>query len=760
MSFRPSIHGWPFGRVAGTESHALGPFAPPAGNLGLGGGLCWSALDRYLRGVGIPPGVERPEPGDELYTELVRRQVAAVEGVWRRASQWQARPDGSWRDRLPIPIVPGRDLASLSRAEWRRIRKSLDAATPILLTLLDPADGYRRHHAVRQLLATDWKLDDARIVLSVYDPDRPGDDRVHLSFAPAGPLDCRLNGSAVRGFWATPYDRVPPSSVRVESFGDRSVIGLNRHVGGALAVVGGRRRIDVVARNERRALLHFRRSRGESWEGSNITDRDGLGSYELHSDPAIVRSVGLMEGGLHVFARSYVGDLLHFQSGRKWRATNRTDHRRTGSGFRLTGRPVAVVGPWGRLSVLGRGQDGGLIHYTARPPLGWRAERVPGDPLLSDPVATWVGSTLHVAGINDDGDVQHREWNDERWTVTEPGHLRAANTAARVAGPVALSATNGSVCLAARSVDDRLMVVCRSAAGGWDARELGAGVSGDPVATTGPAGVHVFAATRAGTLLHAWRADDWCEEELPTTRPSLPPIPSTTGLACWGTRDELRVWGRTDDDLWSLVWRADADWTLERMTDHAGVSDRHRPGDDPLVARDGAGLPHLFFTDGHGTVLHMEPSEWREPRVGQTAGDSPVRCEPAPETEPVVAREARPEPGLEIDTEAELEGALEIETMPEIETLPDLETRLDPEPGPRLDPEPGTPPGPDSPSGAWAPADGKDFRWRRAGSSPDPSEIEPIDLSLLEGWPFTPTAEPTPEKREKADPNAGNKESA
>ena len=250
MSFKPSIHGWPFSISTPVEPHRLGLDPSSTAGAGLGGGLCWAALDRYLRGLRISRAMEAPGPGDPLYVELLRRQVAALSGVRERMVEWHDRPYGSWRDRIPLRVPGGRDVASLSRAEWAGARKRLNAGEPVLLTLLMEGDPYERGRALRQVLAVDWRRAGRRVTVSIYDPDRPSVDHAHLGFDRAGALSARLDdGGAVRGFFAVPYDRATPRGVRPESFEDRSVIGLNRTVAGHLAPVVSRKRIELVARN-------------------------------------------------------------------------------------------------------------------------------------------------------------------------------------------------------------------------------------------------------------------------------------------------------------------------------------------------------------------------------------------------------------------------------------------------------------------------------------------------------------------------------
>lgn len=629
MSFRPSIHGWPFPAPLFPEAHLLGLGAPPSGP-GLGGGLCWAALDRYLRGTRVARDTPEPMPGDPLHAELVRRNAAAQGGVWERVREWQERPDGSWRDRLPVRVGGGRDLAAMTRAQWPLIRRRLDAGEPVLLTLLGQADAYRRSRAAWQVLATGWQRRDARIVLSLYDPARPDDDEVRLTFGPAGPLDARITGGgALRGFFSVPYDRARPEPVRAETFADRSVIGLNRKIRGRMDAVAGRRRLDLVARDPDGALLHFHRKDGQDWEGANVTEREDLGTCELHSDPTAVDSAG----ALHVFARSYVGELLHFRRRRGWAVTNRTDHKRAGPRFRLAARPVPTAGPRFRISVLGVDEDGGLVHYAGHPVLGWKAEQVAGDPLIGDPVAAWVGSVLHVAGTARHGHIVHWEWDGDRWTTTDAtaAATPADGAPAQVKGRIVLRALGDTLHIAGRTGAGTLAVLSRDPQGRWSSQELGDGLAGEPVPTSGPTALHLFARQDGDDVLHAWWDHGWHAERIVATRPTLGPVPFRAGLAAWGDDHEIRVWGLGESALWTLTWRADADWSVETLDERTGVGDRHRAGDDPLVLSDHARRPHVFSTDGRGTILHFEPSE----------GSTPA-AEDAPERTP--RRSARPAP--------------------------------------------------------------------------------------------------------------------
>ncbi|HSH44496.1 MAG TPA: hypothetical protein VK966_01450 [Longimicrobiales bacterium] len=606
MTFMPSAHGWPFANTFDAGGPALGLGTSPGVGFGLGGGMCWSALDRYLDGRTIPE-TSVPSEGDPLHAELLRRQVAALAGVWERVRAWQSLPDGSWRDRLPGRWPRGRkDVASLTRAGWPRIRRALAGDRPVLLTLVLPADGYARGHAARQVLAYAYERDGAAVTLSVYDPDRPGDDNVRLGFSLSGPLDARLTGGErVRGFFPVLHDRNPAAPLRAETFGDRAVIGLNRKVRGRPSAAVRGRTLHLVARDPDGALLHFSRPRGGHWEGANVTEREELGAYELHSDPVALAAAG---PGLHVFARSYVGDLLHFRLRRGWGVTNRTDHRRAGPRFRLEGDPVPFSLPRGGTGVVARGRDGALVSYIATPLKGWWADEVPaagGAGLADDPVVACDGAEVHALARGRNGHLLHFHRAEAGWSA---GDLtRTVDGVQRVAGAPSAVFVEDRLHVFARTREGQLLRATRGEDGDWSAELVSVEITGDPVAVVGPAGIHVFAAGEAG-LMHAWSASgQWAGEDVSATRPDLPRLRPGERILAWGAADELRVLSRGEAGLQEWVWRPSSDWVAAPLAERSGVASRHIPGDDPVLADLDA--PHIFATDGAGTLVHFEPGD-------------------------------------------------------------------------------------------------------------------------------------------------------
>lgn len=713
------MHGWPFPNNLAVHPSALALAAPPVPRMGLGAGMCWSALDRYFAGVTIPRELTAPRDGDPLHAELVRRQAAAVAGLWPQVREWQALSE--------------RAVTARTRTAWLAIRSSLDAGEPVLLGILPSSDGYTRGHSAWHVLATGWSAQERRITLSIYDPGRPGDNDACLGFSLGGALDARLTGGQkVRAFFALPYDRSRPRPERVQSFADRSVLGLNRKVEGALAAVAARAGIDLVARGTEGALLHFRRRRAKHWEGSNVTEREGLGRYELHGDPAAIRTPGT----LHVFGRGELGDLLHFRLRRRWSAANRTEQKHAGPEFRITGAPLPVRRTGGRLSVFAADGDGGVIHYSAAPLRPWSAEALPGQPIIGDPLPVVTGKTLHVLGVTRAGGLLHRVRKGHGWESRE---LTAGDRfTAPIAGRLAHIVRGTTLHLWARDTDHGLVHFWRSSTGEWHTARRPAAVAGDPTVVAGPGGIHVFAPAVEG-LIHCWGEKEWFEEDILATRASLDLAGTLeSAIASWGDSSELRVFGRWGGELRMLGWRRDSDWSAIRLRDRSGVQSHHQPADHPLVMTDGKGRPHLFATDGAGTVLHVEETRWTVPVVSQGVSQGMSQAASQAASQPLGRSiPATPGPAASSPIAA---------TAPARATTPESTGRgptAAPEPADepvldRLDFETEPPPAPATPPSAVDPTPQQD-----AGL---------MDLALLDTWPPPPAAlrRPKPQRERSA----------
>lgn len=175
------------------------------GTFGLCGGMSWAALDRYFTGAPVPPSDRPPISGDDLFSELVRRQVESMSGgaLIARCLTWQVTPD-----RTPWWMFWSRGVLQMTgEREWSALKSSLEAGTPAPITIvrLGGATNPSRNH---QVVAIGYQEEEATRRVHLYDPNHPGArPSLQMTLGPGGRLlGCRqTTGEAVRGFFATPY---------------------------------------------------------------------------------------------------------------------------------------------------------------------------------------------------------------------------------------------------------------------------------------------------------------------------------------------------------------------------------------------------------------------------------------------------------------------------------------------------------------------------------------------------------------------------
>lgn len=241
-TFRPRIHGfhfvnsfdaspaevaWDRDRCATVKAIVFsgglaGILAWPE-SIGLCGGMCWGALDRYFghREGCIPQDKAPPGLRTPLFRELFDRQLdtlVAHGSLIGRCWDWMNRPDeGHWHDRTSIGHLTQAD-------EWPRTKDLIDRGFPASLCVIKvrgPMEGggfevWSNH----QVLAWGYEFDDQarRVKLKLYDPNYPDADDVSLSFT-LGQDHSKLSavhsrGDDVRGFFNWSYDKemilIPP----------------------------------------------------------------------------------------------------------------------------------------------------------------------------------------------------------------------------------------------------------------------------------------------------------------------------------------------------------------------------------------------------------------------------------------------------------------------------------------------------------------------------------------------------------------------
>jgi len=237
--FLPSLHGWPFTNsyhFKGTLKEFLGYWVPLSNvikidrDVGFCGGMCFAALDRFYRAEYISDNIPLPQQGDPLYNELRQRLMDSLPfGTISRMRSWQKSDEQEvgWMTQVEFFV-------------W--IKPLMDLGHPAQLLLLTTTG--RRYSTLvnnHQVIAYRYAIDETnkRVEIGIYDPNRPGDNDVSISFyydQPGNKIQARYNtGEKIRGFFRIQYDkdRTTPTINTLESdgcshLGDRCVQGVRQ----------------------------------------------------------------------------------------------------------------------------------------------------------------------------------------------------------------------------------------------------------------------------------------------------------------------------------------------------------------------------------------------------------------------------------------------------------------------------------------------------------------------------------------------------
>jgi hypothetical protein len=187
VGFRPSEHGWHFANYW--------PGGAPAGIAGitlarvyggLCGGMCVMARQAWERGTPLPTDRQVPR-GGPLTSALWEAQLHSMD-----------LPEGLLRYlRLQLPTAAAARRRSTLGSAVPAVRRNLRGGRPALLGLVratswNPA-ALSKHHVVLayrlDIRRKDPDLPAQLVVIHVYDPNHPDDDRVRLEVTPDGGVD-------------------------------------------------------------------------------------------------------------------------------------------------------------------------------------------------------------------------------------------------------------------------------------------------------------------------------------------------------------------------------------------------------------------------------------------------------------------------------------------------------------------------------------------------------------------------------------------
>lgn len=616
-SFRPSAHGWPFPDDYDCPSALIGLGRPVAPEFGLAGGMCWTALDRFMAGRRIARTMRAPGAEDALYAEFVLRLTNALaKDVIARAGAAQ---------RLPA-AGRGRSLGRLSRSEWATARREMDAERPVLLLLLRDTGPFSDPTDSRFVLATRYDADADRAMVWTYDPRRPGDDAATLMLDPGKggePFVGRLGREeTVRGLLAVPYDRpVPPALVAAVSPGEeRQRVGLEED----LAPVDlGSRALGLLARDTEGHLVFVRHDE-DGWHRERPADRGGVGADFLFAGAPV--SAGVWGGKPSAVVRGINGHVLHLRKGsRGWGAEDLTDQPNTGLRFRIAGDPVVLSE--GRHPVVAAvNADGRLLRYAWSTVRGWSAENLskesgadPGCKLDGRIAGVLDGSgRAHVLGRNAEGELVHfHEEADGRWRGARPGAARSEIRRLLLDGPpVPWRAEDGALEVFARGVGGHLLRFRLAEGGRWTGQDLTEDAAGgapaltlasEPCVAGEAAGLrHVLGRNAGGEVVHFAGAPggSWRAENLTTDRITIGSHFRVEGrpAAVAAGRNVLFA-ARRGAELVLYRWHGER-WTAENLTvERGGRDDGPRVASDPVAAAT-ADAAHVVALTASGTLAH------------------------------------------------------------------------------------------------------------------------------------------------------------
>jgi hypothetical protein len=197
--FNPKTHGFHFGNHFTVTPSLLG-MKLGTWNMGFCGGMCADALDRYGKGVPIPPDTTPPVQGTALFTELLEFQKGSLSAaVVSKIYDWQSAPDEGH-------TIRKHSVGWRTKQEWPQLKRELDAARPTQLVLIR-VEGYLSNLSDNhQVVAIGyvWNPTSKDLTINVYDPNKP--DTIGTLTMNFGLPDSKIrardsSGQRLRGFF-------------------------------------------------------------------------------------------------------------------------------------------------------------------------------------------------------------------------------------------------------------------------------------------------------------------------------------------------------------------------------------------------------------------------------------------------------------------------------------------------------------------------------------------------------------------------------
>lgn len=604
--FLPSRDGFPFRNDFEYPPSRVGRGAPIAQGYGLAGGMCLAALDRWLTGRPLPSPDAAPQPGQPLYEELTRRQVELLgQGTWSRILDWQSRPGVRRR------LGPA-GLAELTRREWVRLRRSLDAGLPAIVCILRTRGPFANPSENPLLLAYryEYARETRRATVWLYDPNRPGNDDVRMTVAVGSrrrPPETTYIAERVRGFLALPYDRpARNSTLRAVELADGSAGGL----AGTAAPLHGRG-LGAAVRGRDGSLLLI--------DGSPKKGKTGPRVQRLAVETPIVSDPVAIGGrAATILARDTNGTVVVFRrgiGGWRGRPVPGLEER-----LQIEFGPVGIAAR-GKLHAFGV-RKGKLVHMVRHWTGRWTAGEVVAqagpdgrEPLEGTPaVCQSANRGLHVFVRTAKGRIAHmRLTTENKWSASL---LPAADNAVASDPVVAAAPGDDQITLFAVTEEGELIQTRGSGSDTWRVRNLTreTAVDGGPhpmrveiAVSAGPANtLHVFGVSPRNGLVHYWCPPTlaWRAQDLTHGRPDIGDGARVRGRpsVTLAPDDQLVVACAGEKGIVVYRWSAASDWTGDVLPAPPALAQASVPV-GPAIWPDSAGEIHLLAVLEDGRAI-------------------------------------------------------------------------------------------------------------------------------------------------------------
>jgi hypothetical protein len=163
------------------------------------GGMCRSAIKRYIKNITIPNDIIPPQQNSALYKEIFNNQIKLTLANIFKIYAWQTYPSQN-------NLLRTYTIGQKTKQEWHKIRDSIKSRKPILMCIIrsqgyNPISLFHNHWVIGWRYSYD--VDKKIACIWVYDPNFPDSDDgyIRFNFAISNIEPWYSRGDKVRGFF-------------------------------------------------------------------------------------------------------------------------------------------------------------------------------------------------------------------------------------------------------------------------------------------------------------------------------------------------------------------------------------------------------------------------------------------------------------------------------------------------------------------------------------------------------------------------------